>query len=100
MINTTDILETINMVKNEHFDVRTITMGISLLDCLSDSVDSTCEKIYDKNNANPVEPGWGISYLKVEEFTDDIKRSKCCEEINQKIAHNYAMYASWYKKEE
>ena len=48
MINSFEILETIKMIQQENLDIRTITMGISLLDCLSDSVDSTCEKIYDK----------------------------------------------------
>ncbi len=48
MINTNDILETINMIENENFDVRTITMGISLLDCIDDDIDKACDKIYDK----------------------------------------------------
>ena len=43
-----DILETIKMVDDQHLDVRTITMGISLLDCLSDNIDTVCRKIYDK----------------------------------------------------
>ena len=48
MINTKDILETINMIKDENLDIRTITMGISLYDCASDSADVTCQRIYDK----------------------------------------------------
>ncbi len=48
MINSHDILETINMIDNEHLDVRTITMGISLLDCISSDIDKSCNKIYDK----------------------------------------------------
>lgn len=48
MINTNDILETINMIENENFDVRTITMGISLLDCIDDNIDKACDKVYDK----------------------------------------------------
>lgn len=48
MINTNDILETINMIENENFDVRTITMGISLLDCIDDDIDKACTKVYDK----------------------------------------------------
>jgi len=48
MINTYDILETINMIEEEHLDIRTITMGISLRDCADSSVDSMCRKIYDK----------------------------------------------------
>ncbi len=48
MINTGDILETIGMIQNEHLDIRTITMGISLLDCCSSDIDISCTKIYDK----------------------------------------------------
>ena len=48
MINTNDILETINMIRDENLDIRAITMGISLYDCASESVDRTCELIYDK----------------------------------------------------
>lgn len=48
MINTKDILETIGMIQDEHLDIRTITMGISLLDCCDSNIDSACMKIYDK----------------------------------------------------
>lgn len=48
MINTHDILETINMIDNENLDVRTITMGISLLDCIDENIDKACDKVYDK----------------------------------------------------
>ncbi len=48
MINTHDILETINMIDNENLDVRTITMGISLLDCIDSDIQKACDKIYDK----------------------------------------------------
>ena len=48
MINTSDILETINMIRQENLDVRTITMGISLFDCVSDDEKRLCDKIYDK----------------------------------------------------
>ena len=48
MINTHDILETINMIQDENLDIRTITMGISLLDCCTGDIDTTCQKIYDK----------------------------------------------------
>ena len=43
-----EILSTIDMIDNQHLDVRTITMGISLLDCASDSVEVTAKKIYEK----------------------------------------------------
>ena len=48
MINTRDILETINMIREENLDVRTITMGISLFDCVSEDEDRLCQRIYDK----------------------------------------------------
>ena len=48
MINSHDILETINMIDHENLDVRTITMGISLLDCIDDDINKACRKVYDK----------------------------------------------------
>ena len=48
MINTKDILETINMVKEENLDIRTVTMGISLLDCASDDPKKAAERVYEK----------------------------------------------------
>ncbi len=48
MINYSDILETIKMIEQENLDIRTITMGISLRDCCSDSLQTVCDKVYDK----------------------------------------------------
>lgn len=48
MINTQDILETIHMIQEQHLDIRTITMGISLLDCADSDIDASCRKIYEK----------------------------------------------------
>ena len=48
MINQKEILETINMIEKENLDIRTITMGISLLDCASESIDKLTSKVYDK----------------------------------------------------
>ena len=48
MLNTQDILETIQMIREENLDIRTITMGISLYDCVSDDPERLCTKIYDK----------------------------------------------------
>lgn len=42
------ILETIRMVEEEHLDIRTITMGISLLDCMDSNIEAVCEKVYQK----------------------------------------------------
>lgn len=48
MINTYDILETIRMIQDECLDIRTTTMGISLLDCGDTDIDKACAKIYEK----------------------------------------------------
>ncbi len=48
MINTQDILETINMIREENLDIRTITMGISLLSCADSDIHTSCDKIYEK----------------------------------------------------
>ena len=47
-INQQEILETIRMIESEHLDIRTITMGISLLDCASEDTDRLLQNIYDK----------------------------------------------------
>lgn len=48
MINIFEVNETNKMIEQENLDVRTITMGISLLDCISDDVDKLCENIFNK----------------------------------------------------
>lgn len=48
MITDFEILETIKMFQEQHLDVRTVTMGISLLDCASGSASDSCAKIYEK----------------------------------------------------
>jgi len=48
MLNTKDILETIRMIDDENLDIRTITMGISLLDCADSDINRSCDKVYDK----------------------------------------------------
>lgn len=54
MINQHDIIETVKMIGEHHLDVRTITMGISLLDCVSPSKEETAKRVYEKvvRNAN------------------------------------------------
>lgn len=47
-LNVGDILETIHMISDEHLDIRTITMGISLLDCCCSDITLSTEKVYDK----------------------------------------------------
>ena len=48
MISQSQIIETIKMISDQHLDVRTITMGISLLDCVGEDTNKVCIKIYDK----------------------------------------------------
>ena len=48
MLNRKEILETIDMVEKEHFDVRTITMGISLLPCVREDAKTTADLCYDR----------------------------------------------------
>lgn len=68
-MNVNNILETIKMIEEEKLDIRTITMGISLLDCIDSDIDKACSKIYDKitNSAkdlvkvgNEIETEFGI----------------------------------------
>ena len=46
-----EILETIDMIEMQNLDVRTVTMGISLLDCITSSAEQTAENIYNKINS-------------------------------------------------
>lgn len=48
MLNQNDILETQAMIEKQHLDIRTITMGISLLDCCDPDIHVCCDKIYSK----------------------------------------------------
>ncbi|MBQ7788272.1 MAG: PFL family protein [Clostridia bacterium] len=72
MLNINDILETVNMIKQENLDIRTITMGISLFDCISDDQKRLEDKIYDKitksaeklvSTANDLEATYGIPII-------------------------------------
>ena len=48
MININEVIETNNMIEKENLDVRTITLGISLLDCIDSNLDKLCDNIYNK----------------------------------------------------
>ncbi len=72
MVNINDILETVNMIKQENLDIRTVTMGISLFDCISDDQKRLEAKIYDKitksaenlvSTANELEAKYGIPII-------------------------------------
>ena len=48
MIEINEILQTMQMIREQHFDIRTITMGISLLDCKKNTDRETAEAVYHK----------------------------------------------------
>ena len=48
MLESRDIMETIQMIRQENLDIRTITMGISLFDCVSDDEGRLCDNVYEK----------------------------------------------------
>ena len=67
MLNAYDIIDTIKMIEEEHLDIRTVTMGISLVDCIRGSIKETADLIYDKittkaKNLVPVAEGIGKEY--------------------------------------
>ncbi len=111
MINTQDILETINMIREENLDVRTVTMGISLYDCVSDDVNKLCDNIYDKlmtsaknlvSTAEDIEKLYGIpivnkrvsvtpiSYIGGKATSDDyVKIAKTLDRAAQDLGINF-----------
>ena len=48
LLNSSEILQTIEMIDQQHLDVRTVTMGINLLDCADTGMEACCKKVYDK----------------------------------------------------
>ena len=69
MINIYEVLETNEMIEKENLDVRTITLGISLLNCIDTDVERLCEKIYNRitfvardlvSTGNDIEKEYGI----------------------------------------
>lgn len=48
MISRFEVQETNKMIQEENLDIRTITMGINLMDCISDDMDKLCQNVYDK----------------------------------------------------
>ncbi|MGL4451976.1 MAG: PFL family protein [Sarcina sp.] len=52
MITQNEVVETLSMIKEQNLDVRTTTLGLSLLDCASDTIDRVCDKVYDKITKN------------------------------------------------
>ena len=76
-MNNLEILETIKMIQDQHLDIRTITMGISLLDCADSDIERSLVKIYDKITKaaeNLVKTG------------EDIEKEYCIPIINKRIS--------------
>lgn len=48
MFTNNEIIETIDMLDNRHLDVRTVTLSLSLVDCIDSSVGKCCDKVYEK----------------------------------------------------
>jgi uncharacterized protein (UPF0210 family) len=48
MLNMADIMETISMIQDENLDIRTVTMGVSLLDCADSDVRRSTDKVFEK----------------------------------------------------
>ena len=85
MINLYEVTETNKMIEEENLDVRTITLGISLLDCVSDSLDEVCENIYNKITTKAkdlvatgdkiaAEFGIPVKYIGVGEKVEDLQK--------------------------
>ncbi len=97
MLNSFEIMETIKMIEEEHLDIRTITMGISLLDCCCSDADRACEKIYDKitskarnlvKTGEQIEKEYGIPIINKRISVTPISLvASCCDE------ENYLKYA-------
>ena len=110
MLNTKDIMETITMIQEDHLDIRTITMGISLLDCCDSNIDISCEKIYDKiyrhtkdlvKTGESIEKKYGIpivnkrisvtpvSMLAAASGGDPVKYAKTLDKVAKEVGVNF-----------
>ncbi len=98
MLNTKDILETIAMIQEEHLDIRTITMGISLLDCCDSDIDTVCRRVYDKITTcaarlvevgNQIEKEYGIPIINKRISVTPIAMvvAACTDKNPLKLAH-------------
>lgn len=97
MINAGDVLETIKMIDEYNFDIRTITLGISLLDCCDPDIDKACRKVYDKitkiaknlvKTGEDIEKEYGIPIIHKRISVTPISLiASCCE------SHDYVRFA-------
>ncbi|MCR4676805.1 MAG: PFL family protein [Sphaerochaetaceae bacterium] len=109
-INADNILETIRMIEEENLDIRTITMGISLLDCADSDIDRSCEKIINKitlkaknlvKTAREIEREYGIpiinqritvtpiSLLLASSGGDPVKYAKALDKAAKEVGASY-----------
>ena len=84
ILNRNDIMETIGMLTDENLDVRTVTMGISLLDCIDPDGEKACEKIYNK-----IDPPGGQPCLHRGQHQQRVRYSHR-EQAHQRYAHCHA----------
>ena len=77
MLNIHDILETVRMIREENLDIRTVTMGISLFDCISDDPSRLEQKIYDKITT---------SAKNLVEVCEDLERTYGIPIVNKRIS--------------
>lgn len=76
-IATDNIIETIEMIRVHNLDIRTVTLSLSLRDCMSENIDRTCEKIYQKI----------IRYSKnLVSFANEIENEFCIPIVNKRIS--------------
>ena len=92
MINIFEVTETNKMVEKENLDVRTITMGINLLDCASENLDEVNEKIY-KKITTLAKDLVSTSHLFTFENTSIIIFLKLTKSINNVFFCNFKMHA-------
>lgn len=102
MINQFEVLETNKMIEKQHLDIRTITMGISLLDCCDSNAERACGKIYDKitktaenlvKTGEDIEKKYGIPIINKRISVTPISLVASCSD-----ADNYVMYAKTLEK--
>ena len=97
MLNVRDILETVKMFEEENLDIRTITLGISLLDCCDPDIDAACRKIYEKitkkaeklvKTGEDIEKEYGIPIINKRISVTPISMIASCA-----TSHDYVKYA-------
>ena len=100
MINRNEILQTIEMIDQQHLDIRTVTMGISLLDCAHSDARTSCVKIYDKicrlagnlvKTAADIEAEFGIPIVNKRISVTPISIVAACSDTNDYVPFALAL---------